>query len=597
MIRNYPVLIAFLLLTTSCANRSVGPQGGPKDITPPAFVKSTPSNGQLQVNDKDIELEFNEFVNLDKPGEKIIISPPQVLPPTIRTVNKRVLVTLNDSLQANTTYSIDFTSAIVDINERNSLNGFTYCFSTGDKIDSLQIAGLVLDAENLNPLPNLLVGIYDNLNDTAFIKSKPLRIARTNEEGWFSIKNVKESKYHIFALNDLNRDFIYNDPNEQMAFCDSIILPSSKIIVVEEDSASVDSVPAKRAVNKTVFLPDSLLLLAFKEKVIKQSFIKAERKDPYKLTFYFNAPNSNVPVITPLNFSKSKQDFLQTSSKADTIYYWIADSAIWQQDTLKLSVAYEKADSTGSMMVEKDSVALTYKKPVVPKQKGKGPAAPINLLPLKSNISRDIEIYDQPLFTFDLPILSADGEKIHLYYKKDTLWEELPVVLEKKDTLGFKYGFATTWNTDLSYKIDVDSAAFVSKYGTHTLATSFPFKVKGLDQYATLIVILANNPEQAVVELLNSKDAVIKRLPIINGEVIFEYLKPGDYYFRLFIDTNNNGMWDPGKYSDKKQAEKVYYFNTLLNLRANWDVEQEWNIKAITLSEQKPKELLPKTKR
>jgi hypothetical protein len=601
MMRHYLLLIpVIILLLASCANRAMGPQGGPKDITPPRLIKSMPENKQLNVATKEIELEFSEFVSLEKPGQNIIISPPQVLPPTIRTASKKILVTLEDSLQENTTYSIDFTNAIVDITEKNPLSGFTYSFSTGDKVDTLEIAGMVIDAENLNPIPGIMVGIYDDLNDTAFVTNKPLRISRTNEEGLFSIKSVKEGQYHIFALKDLNRDYIYNDPNEQLAFSDSIIIPSVKSVIIKDttsiipDSTSSDSIKKERT--KTVFLPDNLVLLAFKEKVAKQYFLKGERKDPYKISFYFNAPNKKRPIITPLNFEKNELDLIQTSIQVDSIYYWVTDSVSYKQDTLKLSISYEKADSTGYILMQTDTVALAYKKSKVAKGRN-AKSAPKNLLPLSTNITRSIEIYDQAEFSFNLPILRVDSTKVHLYYKKDTLWKELPIHLKKADELGFKYGFPFKWDTELSYKIEVDSAAFFSIYNTHTMARSLPFTVKALDQYALLIVSLTNNPRNSIVQLLNKKDLLIKSAQVEDNEVVFEHLKPGDYYLRLFVDNNKNGIWDPGKDSDKLQAEKVFYFNAPLNLRANWDVEQEWDIKTTTLTMQKPKELIPKIKR
>lgn len=596
---SYIILFVGLLLTGlfSCANRSMGPQGGPKDVTPPKYLKSKPANAQLNVKTNELELEFNEFIALDKPGEKIIISPPQVLPPTIRTAGKKVLVTLNDSLLPNTTYSVDFTNAIIDITERNALNGFTYSFSTGNTIDSLQIAGVVLDAQNLNPLSNMIVGIYDNLHDTAFVKTAPLRVARTDDTGWFSIKSVKAGSYHIFALNDLNRDFTYNDPNEQLAFQDALVIPSSKTIEVLDttkiDTTKTDSVARKKI--KTVYLPDSLVLLAFKQKAYKQYITKSERKEPYKLTFYFNAPNQKIPVFKPLNFKPSSQDFYQLNTTVDTISYWIADSSVWQQDTLKLSIAYGKSDSIGNPITQLDTLELAYKKPV---QNKKNIAAALanKILAVSHNIKGELDIYKPIIFSFTLPILTADTNKIHLYYKKDSLWVELPIKLTKTDSLGFSYGFSHIWNSELFYKLEYDSAAFISKYGTVCMKNSIPFKVKGLDQYANLIINLLSYDSLAVIEVLNPKDGVVRRLAASEQGTEFEYLIPGDYYIRLFIDSNNNGQWDAGKYADKKQAEQVYYLNQKLSLRANWDVEQEWDLKAAPLTKQKPAELQKKNK-
>jgi len=592
----------------------MGPQGGPKDITPPQMIKAKPANGALNSKAKELEIEFNEFVSLDKPQDKIIVSPPQIIPPTIRAAGKKVLVTLNDSLLPNTTYSIDFTNSIVDITEHNALAGFNYSFSTGNEIDSLQIAGLVLDAENLNPLSNLIVGIYDNLNDTAFIKTKPLRIARTDEEGKFCIKNVKQGRYHIFALNDLNHDYIYNDPGEQLAFLDSIIVPSAESVIVSDTIKAPKTVPTKtianktklkeplpivkdsvRQIRKTIFHPNNILLSAFKQKTYKQYFIKAERKDKYKLSFFFNAPNIKIPIIKPLNFTESVKGFIQKSEKADTISYWIADSSVWKMDTLKVSLQYNKTDSAGNLITKIDTLALGNKKENLKKKPSKVPDAN-QFLKVNSNVEGLFDIFKPIIFTFDTPILSADEKKIHLFSKKDSIWKEVPIKLQKLDSLDLKFGINYTWDSELEYKLNIDSAAFYSKYGKHSNKSSMTFKLRALDQYATLIVTLVNYNPNAIIEILDSKDEVVKRLPANQQGTKFEYLTPGDYYLRLFIDTNNNGIWDAGKYADKRQPEQVYYFNQKIGLRANWDVEEEWDLNSIPLSKQKPKELIKKAK-
>lgn len=598
-IHYYPFLLTGILLGLfSCANRGGGPQGGPQDITPPKFIKSRPVNGELNVKKNELEIEFDEYIQLDKPGEKIIVSPPQMEPATIRASNKKVLVTFNDTLKPNTTYSIDFTGSIMDLNENNHLEGYTYSFSTGSELDSLQISGTVLDAENLNPLANLLIGIYDNLHDTAFTSTPPLRIARTNELGYFSIKSVKEGKYRIFALNDLNRDFYFNDPNEQLAFLDSIISPSitseelADTAKIVSDSTANDSIVRK--IKKTIFLPDSLLLFAFKETVFTQKFIKAERKEPYKISFYFNAPNTKTPIIKPLNIEPNRTDFIQSNLLADTLCYWLSDSLNWQKDSLTFSIAYEMKDSSNTSFIQTDTIIATIK---APSKKAKNQKKQtLDNVQFKTNIKGKLDIYKPLLFDFIVPVINADSQKIHLQHQKDSIWEELSVKTEKLDSFGFCYGIHYKWNPELNYKITIDSAAFKSQYGISATKTTTTFNVKADDEYARLIVRLLNYDSLAVIQLLDNKDAVIKQQKALQEGTEFDYLNPGDYYLRLFIDGNNNGIWDVGKYAKKEQAEQVYYFNTKLNLRANWDVEQEWNFKSIPWTQQKPKSLIKKRK-
>ncbi len=396
----------------------------------------------------------------------------------------------------------------------------------------------------------------------------------------------------------MNRDFYFNDPNEQLAFLDSIISPSITSIELTDtakiasDSTAKDSIVQK--IKKTNFLPDSLLLFAFKETVFTQKFIKAERKEPYKISFYFNAPNTKAPIIKPLNIEPNRTDFIQSSLLADTLCYWLSDSLNWQKDSLIFSVAYEMKDSLNTSFTHTDTIIATIKAPTKKSKNQKKQA--FDDVQFKTNIKGKLDNYKPLLFEFNMPVLEADSQKIHLQYEKDSIWEELSVKTEKQDSFGFCYGIHYKWNPELNYKIAIDSSAIKSRYGISVAKTTTAFRVKADDEYARLIVSLLNYDSLAVIQLLDNKDAVLQQQKALQEGTEFDYLNPGDYYLRLFIDRNNNGIWDTGKYSKKEQAEQVYYFNTKLNLRANWDVEQEWNFKSIPWTQQKPKPLIKNRK-
>ena len=220
------ILVAFCILTIlGCANRGSGPQGGPKDTTPPKLLKCTPENGATNVSSPKIQLTFDEIVLVQSTFEKVTISPPQSNMAIIKASGHKVNVELQDSLKSNTTYTIDFSTSIVDNNERNELDGFTFSFATGDFIDTLKLSGTIVDAETLNPIPNLVVGIHSNLNDTAFTSIPFDRITKTNNEGKFTINNIKEGGYHVFAISDIGNNYYFDIPIEQIAFSDSIYTP------------------------------------------------------------------------------------------------------------------------------------------------------------------------------------------------------------------------------------------------------------------------------------------------------------------------------------------------------------------------------------
>ena len=216
-------IIAFCILTIlGCASRGSGPQGGPKDTTPPKLLKCNPENGATNVSTNKIQLTFDEIVLVQSTFEKVVISPPQTNIPTIKASGHKVNVNLQDSLRSNTTYTIDFTNSIIDNNERNELNGFTFSFATGDFIDTLRLSGTIIDSETLNPIPNLIVGIHSNLNDTAFTSIPFERITKTNNEGKFTINNIREGQYHVFAISDIGSNYYFDIPTEQIAFDDSV---------------------------------------------------------------------------------------------------------------------------------------------------------------------------------------------------------------------------------------------------------------------------------------------------------------------------------------------------------------------------------------
>ena len=210
----------------SCANMAA-PTGGPYDVDPPVVIGSSPAFNSLNVTPKRVEIEFDENIKIESPTEKVIITPPQINMPIIRSIGKKAVVELNDELFPNTTYTIDFTDAIVDNNESNPLENFVFSFSTGDQLDTLSISGRVLNAEDLEPLSGVYVGIHTNFDDTVFTNVPFERISRTNSRGDFTVRGMAPGKYRVFALTDMNRDYKYDNPQESVAFLDSIISPST----------------------------------------------------------------------------------------------------------------------------------------------------------------------------------------------------------------------------------------------------------------------------------------------------------------------------------------------------------------------------------
>lgn len=602
------ILVAFCILTIlGCANRGSGPQGGPKDTTPPKLLKCTPENGATNVSSPKIQLTFDEIVLVQSTFEKVTISPPQSNMAIIKASGHKVNVELQDSLKSNTTYTIDFSTSIVDNNERNELDGFTFSFATGDFIDTLKLSGTIVDAETLNPIPNLVVGIHSNLSDTAFTSIPFDRITKTNNEGKFTINNIKEGGYHVFAISDIGNNYYFDIPIEQIAFSDSIYTPicttettydtishyaiiDSTNNVVDSTQLIIDSIITKY---NHIYTPDDVVLFAFTEKNNNLYLSKSARSERHKLTLEFSNICDSLPILKPLNIADSLFTYLlQTSTNKDTLTYWLTDTIAWQQDTLKIETKYQKRDD--STYWKTDTITFLYRVPKTNKKKDNNNEQQINYLTINSNKSTSFDVYLPFSLTFDVPTTMTlnDTTTYRLQEKIDTNWVDLEATLIQTDSIGLKYQIEYEWKAATDYQLIVDSALFTSFTGLSSQKETFAFKTKSLEEYAVLIFELTNYTGKEVIQLLNKDDKVIKQQVATDAKVKFEHIKPDTYYARLFIDENGNGQWDTGNYKEKRQAEKIYYYPYDMLLRAFWDVEEVWNIYELPILEQKPKELI-----
>ena len=335
----FRLLSAVLLagLFYSCANIGT-PNGGPYDEAPPKYISSTPLPNQTDYKGKKIEILFDELIQLDKPSENVIITPPQIQMPVIRANGRKAVIELKDSLKENTTYTVDFTNSISDNNEKNVLENFSFAFSTGDVIDTLEVSGVLLNAENLEPMPGITIGLHSNLGDSAFQKLPFDRTSRTNDKGQFTIRNISPGSYHIFALNDVNRDYKFDQPGEEIAFLDSIIIPSfeytSRQDTLWKDSLTIDTI---RTIDYTRYFPDDIELRLFKEQFARQYMLKPERPDQKYFTLRFNAPVDTVPMPVPLNVGVEDSSWVFVNKQAGGTQsnYLIADSLIYDLATLR----------------------------------------------------------------------------------------------------------------------------------------------------------------------------------------------------------------------------------------------------------------------
>ena len=601
-------LLVFLLLV-SCAKMGQ-PDGGWFDETPPKVIGASPADGAVNVNQKKINIYFDEFIKLDNPSEKVVVSPPQLEQPEIKGAGRRIQISLVDSLKANTTYTIDFSDAISDNNEGNPMGNYTYSFSTGAAIDTMEVSGHVLESENLEPIKGILVGLYADHADSSFRTKPMLRVSRTDSRGRFVIKGVAPGSYRIYALQDQDGDYKFSQKSEKIAFSHDIIVPSCKPDV-RQDTTWVDSLHIKSIdqVDYIHFLPDNIVLRAFTEPLTDRFFLKAERQKANSFTLFFSYGDSILPQIKGLNFDAENAFLVEASEKKDTITYWLKDTALVNQDTLLMDITYRMTDSTGVLVNKTDSaqeilskepyakrmknmekeLAAWTKKQEKKKKKGEPYDSVMEVKPLdvQLSVSSQFDPDQNVIFSFPTPLAKVDTAAIHLYAKHDTLWYRAP--MEFLPLENRKYELRGEWRPDIEYSLEVDSAAFEDIYGLASKPIKQGFKVNSLDTYGTLLVnITSLHDLPLIVQLLDAQDKVVKETKTVNGVAEFYYLKPQKYYMRLIVDRNNNGKWDTGNYASDQQAEEVYYYPEAIECKAKWDLTESWDPLARELSLQKP---------
>ena len=611
-IRHLISIAAAALLVVACA--SIGsPDGGPYDETPPVFLGSTPEPFALGVKDKRVTLKFDEFVKIEKAAEKVVVSPPQITPPVIKTSGKGIVVELDDSLKANTTYSIDFSDAIVDNNEGNPLGNFAFLFSTGDRIDTLAVSGTVLNAENQEPIKGILVGLHSDLADSAFTTKPFDRVSRTDADGRFTIRGIAPGTYRAYALQDANQNYIFDQKNEMVAFLDSLVVPTTEVRMHQDttwiDSLTIDTI---RSVPRVHYLPEDLVLTAFAETPTQRYLISTERTELNRFSVYFSTGSDSLPLLTPLNFTDEDAYIVESSVDHDSITYWMKDTLVYYQDTLSMALTYEYTDTLGQLVPRTDTLNLVPKKTrskILQEEEKKRKeaqkerekrmkrgdtipeAAPkMQFLNIKVSSGSSMDLTSNVLIDFTEPVVQIADTAIHLFRKVDTLWVPEPHLFRQRKNALMGYELLGEWKPQMEYKVVIDSAAFTGLYGLHTKQMEATLKFKGLDQYSTLFLTVPQAQPGYVVQLLEG-DKVARQKRVVKNQADFYFLKPGTYHMRLFNDRNGNGIWDTGLYETKTQPEEVYYFPGSIKTRENWDYTQEWSPTALPIDQQKPDDI------
>jgi uncharacterized protein (DUF2141 family) len=535
----YPffLCLALLFFVLGCAVQQK-PQGGPKDVTAPKLLKATPLNKTRNFNAKEIRLEFDEYFRLNNPFQEITMFPvPEKQP--IYKGNKTLVVQLKDTLLKNTTYVINFGKAIADVNESNTVKNFTYVFSTGPHIDSLSIAGTVYNNQTGLKEKDATVMVFTLKQDSLlFGKKKPSIYATTDSSGNFTIGNLKEGVYKIYALREQGGDKIYNNDNELIAF-------SSKPINLFHDTAAVNlrlfkQDPTKLRFVERKFTNDGALFFALNKPQAKPSLhiIYPEGLDQQKIA-YFNPTGDSVFVYSKnMDFDSIRVAFYNNNKPVDTTY---------------LRKGRKESFSR--------TVAIRYGLDIASELK---PGTDLNIY-----TSLPIQTVDQSLIT-----LKEDSAEVKYTLVRDT-------GNMKNFTLKYR------WKPKSNYAITIDEAAFVDIWGTKNKKLVRKFTINKAENYSnlTLNVTVPDTSKSYVVQILDAQNNPLRNDAIRKKTTLtYKNFAIGKYTVRVIYDNNRNGKWDSGSVKDNRQPENIWVYDKIFTLRPNWESEEAVEVPAERVS-------------
>lgn len=613
-LRYLPIILTVLLTLAACAN--IGhPTGGPRDVAPPRYVGSNPLPGSTNVKSNKISIFFDENVQLDDPNSKVAISPTQKEMPELFANGRRLDITLRDTLLPDATYTIDLADAVKDLNEGNVLDGFAIDFATGDNIDTLQISGMVLHARDLEPAQGMLVGVYSTPADSNILTRRFERIARTNQYGQFTVRNLAPGEYQLFALTDMNRDYFW-DRTEDVAFSSVMLSPRVEHREVA-DTLAEDSIVSRIVVD---YLPNDVLLTWFNEEYQAQYLKNYKREKRNQIAIEMAAPADSLAQLTivqlnadtALRIPLDQVALLTHTARLDTIRYWLRDSAVIAADTMMVETRYRRVDTIGNLVWATDTLKFNFRtpknayKPKTLREKiesirKKNDTIPIDTFALiqpstflSLTVAGGTQEVNRPLsFAFSAPIDSLPAGVLRIEYCPDSIFVPLdpqPLILPADSASHINYMADIKWIPGGKYRIVADSLAITDVQGLWTRKIDAQFNVRPLDEYSSIKFTIAGLPDSvpAIVELLNDQDKPVRTAPVVGNTALFEYLLPATYYARLFIDSDADGLWTNGDLKLRRQPEDVYYFSKKLALKKNWDRSEDWDINALAVDMQKP---------
>lgn len=569
-----------------CA-KITAPVGGPKDITPPKVLECVPANYSTNFKGNKFSVTFDEYIQIDKMSQQLLVSPPVKELPDYKLRKKTLTLTFKQPLKPNTTYTVFFGDAIADLNEGNILKNFSYVFSTGDYVDSLSMRGEVLDALTHDPVQNVTVMLYKNDIDTIPLAQRPLYqkpyyVSKTNKKGRFYFSGIADTNYLLFALQDQNYSLTFDQPNEKIAFIDSLVVPKYRPAPVI-DSAILDTIRLHTSKDSVQYKIDSVVQRAdsvadlkltdykmymFSQADTVQRLLRSGLVAKNTVKFIFSIPPDSLKIEC-LNFNPDTTWYLsEWNAEKDSLIWFLHEP---HPDTLDLMVfnGTKRLDSLNMRVVPKENFLKNRKKKKEEPKK--------EYLTWQSNIKGSIKPGDTLKITFGQPIKNLQLDSALFVQNKDSIYNPKAIFLDPIHRV-LAFPFAVKENE--KFVLLIPDSSIVNWNGLDNNMINISVNSKNADDYGVVTFIM--NPvhqQNYLLQMMNDKGKVLEtRMFYHNQSINFINVDPNTYRFRVIVDRNGNGRWDPGDYFTHTEPEKVIYFPDAVKVRANWEIREDWKI-------------------
>lgn len=582
--QSWPVLAAIsVVFAISCA-RTGNPSGGPKDLLPPELVESEPANGSTGFSGKTITITFDEFIVLDKIQEKFMISPPTAKKPQVVLKGKNVVITIDEKLRDSTTYTLYFQDAIKDLNESNILSNFQFVFSTGTYIDSLTFSGAVYDAFTLEVPANVMVMLHSNLADSAPYKLIPDYISQVGTNGFFTLNNLRSGDYRLYALEDINNNRKFEQGDESFAFLDTLITitPEKHFVpvmpkdtVAEADTLIVHEHDSLNTKKDTIIIIPERILFTSKSPAERYYLTGQARRQSGLLEFYFSMPLDTFKFEFSADGAGPDSYLTEVSRNRDTFRIWIKDSLLFSNPRIDAIIKYPLTGKEGRTDYTTDTVPLRFSEPTGRR------AVPVRLPGLVANVTgggippgRDIRI------TSSVPVARADLSRISITETTDSLKKPLSFTprFDLPDPRNIEISQSLPEGKD--YVLTLFPGLITTIFGTSNDTTVFRFTVRPVASYGTLLAKLAGYDGKVIVQILDGNERlVMEQTAQSPGRVNFKFIDNGTYRLKVIYDTDGNGVWTTGDFRKKQPPEAVSFYDELVEIKSNWDMNIDWDIR------------------